>query len=260
MIDIKEINVSCMYGVHRLLVTFKTTDSAEDFARYRFDVLRSNAQDGKYVLCGSNITNMEFVDNFVDLLDISIQYYYKVKITDLIEGISKISETVGALEKHEPDKWSSAIAEIEERYLKRVICNDKIYWLKQKTCGQICDCYDDIREDAAPDCPECFGTKFVGGYYPAQEIEVNYQTGISFNEHMDQRGITEQMPPISFWAQALPRIQVRDIIAGQNGWRYIVTNVMPTHKNHYILRQIVSAQWLPKSDLRYTIPIKGVNV
>lgn len=260
MIDIKEINVSCMYGVHRLLVTFKTTDSTEDFARYRFDVLRSNVQDGKYVLCGSNITNMEFVDNFVDLLDISIQYYYKVKITDLIEGISKISETVGTLEKHEPDKWSSAIAEIEERYLKRVICNDKIYWLKQKGCGQICDCYDDIREDAAPDCPECFGTKFVGGYYPAQEIEVNYQTGISFNEHMDQRGITEQMPPISFWAQALPRIQVRDIIAGQNGWRYIVTNVMPTHKNHYILRQIVSAQWLPKSDLRYTIPIKGVDV
>ena len=72
---------------------------------------------------------------------------------------------------------------------------------------------------------------------------------------MDQRGITEQMPPISFWAQALPRIQIKDIIVGQNGWRYMVTNVMPTHKNHYILRQIVSAQWLPKSDMRYEIPI-----
>ena len=127
MIDIKKIDVNCMYGVHRLLITFTTTDSTEDFARYRFDLLRSNSQDGKYMLCGSNITNMEFVDNFVNLLDLSIQYYYKVRITDLIEGISKVSDVVGTLDKHEPDRWSSAISEIEERYLQRVICLSLIH-------------------------------------------------------------------------------------------------------------------------------------
>ena len=257
MVDIEEIKVSCEYGVDKLLVTFTTSESYEDFSRYRFDVFRSNTEDGKYTLCGSNIRNMEFVDYFVNLLDTQIQYYYKVRVSDLLEGISKMSKVTGSLEKHNHDRWSSAIAEIESRYLERVICNDKIYWLKRKTCGQRCECYDDIRGDSKADCEYCFGTRFVGGYYPAQEICVNYQSGISFNEHMDQRGITQQMPPITFWARALPRIQIKDVIAGQNGWRYIVTNVMPTHKNHYILRQIVTAQWLPKSDMRYSIPIEG---
>ena len=257
MIDINEINVSCEYGTDKLLVTFTTSESYEDFSKYKFDVFRSNSANGKYVLCGSDIRNMEFVDYFVNLFDIHNEYHYKVRVTDLTEGTSKLSDVSGSLEKHRPDKWSFAIAEIENRYLKNVICNDKIYWLKRKTCGQRCNCYDDIREESSADCEYCFGTRFVGGYYPAQEICVNYQSGISFNEHMDQRGIAEQMPPITFWARALPRIQTRDVIAGQNGWRYIVTGVMPTHKNHYILRQIVTAQWLPKSDIRYSIPIEG---
>lgn len=260
MVDIVEIKVDCSYGVTQLLVTFRTSDTTEDFSRYRFDVFRSNTEVGGYELHGSDIKNMEYIDTAVNLYDIGIQYYYRVRVTDLIDGTMQMSKVFGSLEKHSPDRYASAIADIEQHYLETVICNDEVYWIKRRPSGTLCSCYDPVRQDSEPDCPYCYGTRFVGGYFPGRKIKVNYQSGLSETEFMDQRGTTDQMTPIQFWSPALPRIEIGDIIAGQNGWRYLVTSVMRTHKNHYILRQIISAQWLPRSDMRYEIALEGSEV
>lgn len=257
MLDIKEIKVSCEYGVYRLLVSFTTTDCAEDISNYRFDIYRGYSSDGPFDILATDVSDMEYVDERVNLLDTQNHYFYKVMVINRESGESKLSDKMGYIENHRPDNYASAIAEIEAIYLQNVINNDTVYLARRMTCGTRCTCYDDIRNSSSPDCPYCFGTRFVGGYFPAKAIKVNYSTALTISETMEPRSITENSNPIQFWMPALPTVHTNDLILGQNGHRYMVNGVSLTYKNHCILRQIVSAQWLPPSDIRYNVPMGG---
>lgn len=260
MIDIKDITVSSDYGVHKLLISFTTTDCVDDFSRYKFDLYRGYNVDGPFELYASDVQELEYVDTRVNLMNPTMHYYYKVRITDTTSWTSKMSDKVGYIEKHNPDNFASAIADIEMLYLQNVINNDTIYLARKMTCGTRCQCYDDIRNTSDADCPCCFGTRYVGGYFPAHPVKVNYMTALSASETMDPRSITEEMNSISFWCAALPTIHTGDIVIGQNNHRYMVTNVNYTYKNHCIIRQIVSAQWLAPSDIRYEIALEGDGI
>ena len=257
MVDIKEISVSAEYGIHKLLISFTTTDCAEDFSRYRFDLYRGYNADGPFELYASDVREMQYVDMRVNLMNPTMHYYYKVRVIDTETWVSKMSDKVGYIEKHAPDRFASAIADIETLYLQNVIKNDTIYLARRMTCGTRCNCFDDIRNSSDPDCPQCLGTRYVGGYYPAHPLQVNYMTALSVSETMDPRAITEEMNGISFWCAALPVIRTNDLVIGQNNHRYMVTNVNYTYKNHCIIRQIVSAQWLAPSDPRYNVALEG---
>ena len=130
MVDIKDIVVSANYGTKCLLVTFTTTDCAEDFSRYRFDIYRSYSVSGPFELYSSDVQSMEFVDNRVNLLNTTIHYYYKVNVVDIVDGTAKMSDKVGYIENHPADNYASAIADIERMYLQNAINNDIIYLAK----------------------------------------------------------------------------------------------------------------------------------
>ena len=257
MVSIKEISVSSEYGITKLVVSFKTSDLAMDTENYRFDLYRSNFETDGFSVIALNLDSDIYVDETVNLLDRSKHYYYKVGVTEKDTGIFKLSDVTGCLEKHTPDVWASAIIDVEGMWLANTIGNDEIWLLKQRTGGKLCSCYDDIRRVADPNCPICLGTKYVNGFYPAQKISVNYQNSTTITEEFDQRGITEEVTPISFWTKNLPRMFPNDIIIGQNDVRYIVNSVNITYKNHYVIRQIVMATPIPKADRRYRISLDG---
>lgn len=257
MIDVKEILVSSEYGISKLVVSFKTSDSVMDLSRYRFDVYRSDFDAAGFVVVAIGIDSNTFIDTTVNLLDHTKHYYYKIGVTDLQDGTFKLSDVTGYVENRKGDVWGSAIIDIEGMWLENTIDNDEIYLIKQRTGGEICSCYDDVRKISNSDCPICYGTKYKKGFYPAEKIMVNYQYFTTTSETLEQRGIVDTTNPINFWTKNLPRIFPDDIIVGQNDLRYIVNSVNITYKNHYIIRQIVSATPIPKSDRRYKILLDG---
>ena len=257
MVDIKDIDVSSEYGISRLIVSFKTSDSLIDLSKYRFDVYRSDYSSDGFVLVGFDINTDTFIDETVNLVDRTKHYYYKIGVTDRETGDFALSDITGHTDKHRCDVWGSAIIDIESLWLEHTIDNDEIWLLKQRSGGELCSCYDDIRKVADPRCPYCMGTKYVGGFYPAQPIKVNYQNSTTISEGFDQQGISEEVTPISFWMPNLPRVFPNDIVIGQNDVRYIINSVNTTYKNHYVIRQIVMATPIPKSDRRYKISLNG---
>ena len=257
MIDIKEISVSSEYGISKLVVSFKTSDSVMNLNKYRFDIYRSDFDSAGFTVIALGVDSDTFVDTTVNLLDQTKHYYYKVGVTDLEDNTFKLSDVTGFVEKHKKDVWASAIIDIESMWLENTIDNDEVYLIKQRSGGELCSCYDDIRRVAMSDCPICYGTKYVKGFYPAEKIMVNYQYFTTTSEMLEQRGIVDNVNPINFWTKNLPRIFPDDIIVGQNDVRYIVNSANITYKNHYIIRQIISATPIPKSDRRYKILLDG---
>lgn len=256
MLNISEITVSNSFGVDRLIIFFKISDTDENLENYTFNVYRSDTGLDDYECIAQNVGFYYYEDYAVNLYNNNIKYFYKIEAVNQETGEHQISDTFGFLEIEEPDMWGAAIEEMERDYLHYVVQNEKMYLLKKKRFGQICRCYDDIREQMDPKCPSCFGVRYVGGYENAVPIEVNYQNPVQRTQMFDLfNSEGEDRSPIQLWTPNFPIIQAEDILVDSKNNRYRVVSVTPTTKNYFILRQIISIQRINNTNIIYKIPI-----
>lgn len=132
-----------------------------------------------------------------------------------------------------------------------------IYYLR-KWSGRRCKCYDPIRQDTVdPNCQDCFGTTFIGGYYAiravgrfvaAQETLTRKELGLEINS--DPTG----------WTTIYPLVTSQDLIRRQNNIIYRVTQVSPQIHKGILTRQGWNMHELERGLLEYSLPTKTSEV
>jgi hypothetical protein len=257
MVDIASISVSDQFGLDSLVIDFTIKDTREDLSNYRFDLYKSNHQTEPYFVIAADITTFNYRDFDVNLYNISINFYYKVKVTDKTTGDSVLSETYGEYKQARADVNALAILEIHNIYLDNVVGN-KMILLKKKRTGQVCSCFDDVRRRSNPVfCSICYGTKYTGGYYSPFTVPVNFLNPPTKVEYFAPNDVGEwEGTPLQLWTQNYPLIQIQDIMVDyNNNIRYVVTNSHPSYMNFYLIRQTVQVQRLPDSNVVYQYPI-----
>jgi hypothetical protein len=257
MIEIKTISVTDQFGLNSLVIDFTIADTSEDISGYNFSLYKSNHQTQPYYFVKGNITDFTYRDFAVNLYDISINYYYKVRITEIATGETKLSDVYGEYKSAVADVHALGIVEIHQTYLENIITN-KMTLLKKKRTGQVCTCFDTIRRRSNPvNCEICYGTRYTGGYYSPYEIYANFLNPPTKIEYFAQNDVGEwEGTPLQLWTQNYPLIQVQDIIIDKNSnIRYIVTNCHPSYMNRYLIRQTFQMQRLPDSNVVYQFAI-----
>ena len=260
MVDIKTIAVTDQFGLNSLVVDFSVGDTSEELTNYRFDLYKANHQTQTYFLVQADIKDFTYRDFAVNLYNISINYYYKVKVTDLTTNETKLSDIYSEYKSARADVHALGIVEIHEIYLENIVTN-KMLLLKKKRTGQVCSCFDSVRRRSNPvSCVLCYGTKYSGGYYPPYEIYTNFLNPPTRIEYFAQNDVGEwEGTPLQLWTQNYPLVQVQDIIIDRmNNIRYVVSNCHPSYMNFYLIRQTFEIQRLPDSNVVYKYPITGV--
>lgn len=256
MISFDELVADTKFGVDFVNITFTIKDTSEDITPYVFDLYRSNAESDNFELISSNVQNFEFNDYTVNLLNPEIKYYYKVKATNKNTQEYIFSKPFTFNSAGE-DNYTFFFDHLYRMYLDRVINNKPMLLLKRKRCGQLCDCFDDVRRSSRADtCTRCFGTNYVGGFFPPVKILVNYYNTSGESEAFQASGTFREKQPLQFWTVNYPVIQENDMVIDTlTKDRYTVMNVQPSYKNGYLIRQVMQIAQIPKASILYRVPI-----
>ena len=254
MIDVTNIKIDDFYGIKFLYITFNVSELTEPEENYRFDLYRSVNQSDLFECIASDVKDFRYKDENVNLRNLNISYYYKIKATEKSTGNVSWSE-IFRYDAHTIDEWAMAIIEIEEKYLRDVVNNEPAFVLQKKRTGERCSCYNPNRDAIDNDfCTECYGTAFKGGYYTPQGILINFYNNPSYSHEYTPKDDSDRLGDIQAWVPNFPRIETEDIIV-HGDIRYIVTAKNDTDKNGYIIRQILTLSPLPKTNLVYQFEI-----
>lgn len=250
MIKIKDFEIRTDFGFEFTNISFTIEDTIEDLSVYSFDLYRGSAVNDEFNLVYSNIQNFECNDFSANLLNDEIMYYYKIKITNILTDEFTFSDIMPSY-KIKCDNYAYYLTEVYNKYLEDVIGNEEILLLKRKRTGELCECFDDIRGPRNSDkCEKCFGTGYVGGFYPPMIMRVNYLNTESIQEEMDIKGTFKSDGPRQFWTCNYPIIQEGDIVLDTlTNARYTVQSWQPSRKNGFLIRQVIQITRLPESSI-----------
>jgi len=125
---------------------------------------------------------------------------------------------------------------------------------------------DDLREEVDEDtnmsiihrCPDCFGTGFIGGYYPQIEL------GFRYGDMPDKKIIYEQFgiklsEDFNSWTLWEPEIKEKDIIVRENGQRFRVENTAYSYWRGHKLHQKMRLLYLDPNDIVYKVTDESIN-
>lgn len=258
MISIKSLYATSIYSSMFIYINFSIEDTVEDLTQYRFDLYRSNSPVDNFSLIHTNIIRFEFCDYCVDLSNPEIKYFYKIKIINTKTGKEFLSD-VFTVDKEKEDEYTYYLQELYNMYLDTVINNNELLLIKKIRTGQRCDCYDDIRSSSSfgDKCKKCWGTGYLGGYYPPIKIMANFFNTAGAQEEMAPTGTIETKSSIQLWTPAFPIIQENDIILDTTtNQRSRVMSVRPSIKNGKVIRQTLEMIKIPEGELIYRMPIE----
>lgn len=191
-----------------------------------------------------------------------IEAYYRIRLVLPSEPgcpiyKSQPTRANGLLDRRD---WLVARDIVRREYLQQKYNGTRGHLLVRKKFGTACPtCLDwDTREVRDSDCPTCYGTGLVGGYYPAVNYTITGSAGWS-------RRIVDGDPPkgtssdITKSGRSIlyPTIDTRDIwVRSDNGERYIIDNytVIAQVKSVPLVVQ-PTIKLAPMSDIVYSIPL-----
>lgn len=259
MIDIANLKIDDCYGVDFLLISFTVSNMVEPPENYKFDLYRSMSSNAAFIRIAEDLSECRFIDTGVNLLNPNLQYYYKVKATNIVTGETSIS-TISRYDTVDPDRYATAISVIEERYLDNIIDNKDVFILKKIRSGSRCSCYNPNRQDSGdPFCENCYGTSIAGGYYKPIRAKMGYYNTLTSQHEYSTREDVDHKGPLQVWIKSIPKIENDDLIIDGNT-RYIIMAHTDTRKNKYLLRQICTVEDLPPTSIIYKIPLTGDSV
>lgn len=253
MIYVDKISVTDQFGLDRLFIAFSITNTPESLDDYRFDLYRSLNPLNDFMPIATDIKTFSYEDYGVNLFNRSLHYYYKIQVTKISTNDSVWSEAVGSYMRSSGDNYANAIITIENKYLDNVVGNETFALYKKRQSGQICSCYDNVRRRGQPDCPLCYGTMIVGGYYPPVDMKINFVNAAQRQHRMEPFGDFDDTSPVQLWTKNFPLIANEDVFVDQFGDAYIVTNWVPSYKNFYLLRQTVAVTRIPRKSSFYNV-------
>lgn len=152
-------------------------------------------------------------------------------------------------EVHNTDRWFQKINERNLWILKNTGMLFDLY--TRRYAGELCKrCYDDVRGRAgAPDCPQCFGTGFVGGYDPAFQLYVRLKPTENALGVSTQMYVNENAP--GAWTISPTKLMNRDLLISPTGVIYHVLSSMINQAGGYLFHQELKLKALDPNDPLY---------
>ena len=153
--------------------------------------------------------------------------FYRVILDDGVEEHASVPQHVlGILNRHD---WLLARDIIRKEYLRMVKTHagNKGWLLKKREHGIKCTtCIDeDLEQVVSSRCPECFGTRYLRGYYDAIPYYMDFNAS-KRDKQIDVNLGTSDERPEAVRCIAYPRLDSYDIwVDGDTNIRYIVRGV-----------------------------------
>lgn len=203
--------------------------------------------------------------------DQCIDFYYRIRLVlpgQLDENgeptvvLSQPQQANGVLSKRD---WLMARDICRKEYLlqrKRTNITARGWILKRKRWGNRCpDCQEfDTKEVLNGRCPRCWGTGFIGGFYPAVEFNTIMSNAPWIREFARDPQISLRNSIIRYGRSvAYPYIDTNDVfVAKDKGDRYYVNRIQTGAEiGNVPLVVILELRLAPVTDIIYTIPLTG---
>jgi hypothetical protein len=236
-----------------VIVSWQIRPTNEDLSLMTVNISRSYSPTGPFesladVPGNSNV----FRDAGAHLKDKWREVYYKLRITSSA-GIEDETKPVGL--RTIPPLDAVAVRRRLDILLKFQGIPCLIYTRMHE--GARCpDCWDPVLKKVEySNCPRCFNTGRLGGYYFPVLTQVKIEPVRKMNEPGDTLRQTEQTMALAAY---FPLIKPQDLIYEMNaGKRWRVVTVDPTEKNRTIVHQDLTLIGLNPGDIEHTLPIPG---
>jgi hypothetical protein len=139
---------------------------------------------------------------------------------------------------------------------------ERVLLFIKKRAGQPCPCtLKDVKQRShrkpEKDCPTCYGSGFVGGFYGPIPIIVGPLTAEN-KINQTERGLKLELQ-VETWCGPFPIMTQRDMIVRRNGDRCIIGPVTKNEVNGIMVQQHFSIEYLDSTDVRYTFPIQPLT-
>lgn len=259
------INISSPKGPGQLLVVWDPSRNPDELqvkqnivAPYLIKEVRYNVYRGIslggifYKLNSQPIPLPRYEDSNVNR-NPNTQYFYKVSsVAILFDGTIVEGELSPPVIFHIPttNKWFKKINERNMWILKNTGVLMDLY--VRKTEGEECKyCWDDAREQGRVDCPECYGTGFVGGYEPMTQIYVRQKPAQQQLDLTPQGYAVNNNP--GAWTISPVQLRNRDLLINPQGILFSITSSHVSHAAGYLFHQELQMKELDPNDEKYSI-------
>ena len=236
-----------------LLCWSLTANFAKQADEISFRISRSEAENGPWEDLGTVELCEEFLDSTSPQGHPFRTLFYKIAA---IRGGEVLEETPPFT-----FLWETTLEGIEVmRSLTtalRAYSGTRFFHLKKKTLGQSCSCLSQLNglqgsifrgNSGTTNCPICFDTQFVGGYYAPVEIYAQVQPTTSVDNL--------QAKNYSVIAPGSPIIKPNDLLVqAKSNKRLKVLAVNPTERFGMPVRQVLTVEEVPFGNVLQRIPI-----
>ena len=220
------------------------------------DVFRAYSPTGPFELLAEvSADDTVFRDAGAHLKDKWREVYYQLRLTSP-SGTEDETDPVGL--RTTPELEAVAIRRRLDLLLKFSGIPCLIYTRMHE--GERCPtCWDAVLQKVEySNCPQCFNTGRLGGYYHPVLTQVKIDPVRKMNEPGDTLRQVEQCTALAAY---MPLIRPQDIIYEVNaGERWRVVTVDPTEKKRSIVHQDLSLIGLNPGDIEHQVPIPGNNL
>lgn len=188
--------------------------------------------------------------------------FYRIKLTDA-DGVIYTSEAINVLDRLDFKSWHYFM-EIQRKELIRLRAlrvGVEAWLLKIKRSGTPCySCLDQFTQEVTnSNCPVCYGSRWVGGYYAPEPLVYG---DITAEEIYNQRATEDGMgmvAPMTVRGMfiASPYLATMDVIVNHHtDVRYHVHNVMMrTHVRGVPVLRVADLRPIPFDNVVYKFPI-----
>lgn len=239
-----------------VILSWRIRPTNEDLSTMTVNVSRSYSSEGPFEsLADVSGDDNVFRDVNAHLRDKWREIYYKLRLTSPT-GIEDETKPVGL--RTTPELEAVAIRRRDDLLLKFTGIPCLIYSRKHE--GERCPtCWDAVLKKVRySNCPQCFNTGRLGGYYQPVLTQVKIDPVRKMNEPGDTLRQVEQTTALVSY---FPLVKPQDIIYEVNaGARWRVVTVDPTEKKRNIVHQDLSMIGLNTGDIEHQIPIPGNNL
>lgn len=203
-----------------------------------FNVYRSTDPDATAGSTGStklNATPIAITFYRDSTVDLSLRQVYWYTVTEAISGGGERAIDAPAVMQidigHGPGARILSMPRIlrEIKRHKDIILRrdgERVAILLRKRAGTLCECYGCEYEDTVkPDCPDCFGTAFEGGYEVLSDIFLRF---LALSEVVGRvpQGFQLKSNPRG-WLIDHPILTNGDVAVRRDGYRYEINKVDP---------------------------------
>lgn len=260
------ITVATLMAIGQLSITWDRVRNPDDslinsgsinphlIKEVKYNIYRGNSIGGIFYKINTHpLENNRYEDKNVNR-NPNAQHFYKVSTVAILnDGITKIEGVLSnPVMFHIPttNKWFKKVNERNAWILKNTGVLMDLY--RRKVEGERCSvCWDEIREQGDPDCTNCFGTGFDGGYEPMMQIYIREKPAANTLELTSQGYVINNTP--GAWTITTIPLNNRDLLFNPQGELLSVVNANVNHAAGYLFHQELQLKQLDPTDKRYQI-------